>query len=127
MGRPRSKPDQQATTERLLAAAEQEFGRVGFAAARLQDIGKRAGISRPSLLYHFKSKDVLYAAVVRGAFARMGAAIAEAATVEGALPERLDALVKSYLAFIHANPSVARLVLREVVDGKGPGRALMLR
>ena len=40
MGRPRSRPDQQATTERLLAAAEHEFGRVGFRAARLQDIGK---------------------------------------------------------------------------------------
>ncbi|MBS2026963.1 MAG: TetR/AcrR family transcriptional regulator [Deltaproteobacteria bacterium] len=127
MGRPRARPDQQATTERLLAAAELEFGRVGFAAARLQDIGKRAGISRPSLLYHFKSKDELYAAVVHGAFARMGAAIAESTDLDAALPERIDALVNGYLRFIHANPAVARLVLREVVDGKGPGRALMLR
>ena len=121
------RPDQQATAERLLAAAELEFGRVGFAAARLQDIGKRAGISRPSLLYHFKSKDELYAAVVHGAFARMGAAIAESTIVDAALPEKVDALVNGYLRFIHANPAVARLVLREVVDGKGPGRALMLR
>ena len=74
MGRPLASAAATATPERLLDAAEQCFAQ-GYDAARLEDIAAAAGIRRPSLLYHFASKDDLYAAVVRRTFARLGAAL----------------------------------------------------
>ena len=71
MGRPRRSDSQVATTERLLTAAEKRFGKNGFDAARLSDIAKDAGITRPSLLYHFESKEKLYDAVVARAFDKL--------------------------------------------------------
>lgn len=126
MGRPRADTRKQATPERLMAAAEQEFGRVGLEAARLEDIARAAGISRPSLLYHYASKESLYGAVVLAAFQRLVSAIGDALATEGDFAAKLDAAVFGYLAFLDANPAVARLVLRDLVDGRGPGRALLL-
>ena len=56
-----------ATADRILAEARGEFARRGFAAARLQDIAGRAGLSHPTLLYHFGSKERLYEAVIEQA------------------------------------------------------------
>ena len=50
-----------ASTDRILEAARGEFAQHGYA-ARLQDIAERAGLTHPTLLYHFKSKERLYAA-----------------------------------------------------------------
>ena len=44
----------------------------------------------------------------------------------GTFPERLDALTEGYLAFLNAEPHFAPLVLREFIDGRGPGRNLIL-
>ena len=55
-----------ASTDRILEAARGEFAQHGYA-ARLQDIAERAGLTHPTLLYHFGSKERLYAAVIEDA------------------------------------------------------------
>lgn len=125
MGRPRANPSQPPTPDRVLAAALIEFGRAGYAAARLADIAEAAGITRPSLLYYFPSKDALYAAVVRDAFARLGAALASAMRSDGEFSERVDALVLTFVSFIDSEPALARLIVRELIDSHGPGRELI--
>ena len=77
-----------ATTERLLISAERHFAKLGFDGARLSDIAAEAGISRPSLLYHFESKEALYAAVVRTALLRLGEALV--LEIEGRAPFPTD-------------------------------------
>ena len=52
---------------RILEAARGEFAQHGFTRARLQDIAERAGLTHPTLLYHFGSKEGLYAAVIEQA------------------------------------------------------------
>lgn len=126
MGRPRTSHDEEATRTRILRAAEIEFGRAGRDGARLEDIAGAAGITRPSLLYHFASKDELYAAVVEGAFHRLGAALASAMEASRPFEERLDALTMSFVSFIEAEPELARLLLREMLDSRGGGHALLL-
>lgn len=126
MGRPRLAANDVATTERLLEAAQAEFGRIGFDAARLEDIARAAGISRPSLLYHFGSKDELYAAAVNESFTRLGAALTGAIEMKGDFRMRFDAVVERYLTFIDANPELVRLILRELLDGRGPGHQVLL-
>lgn len=50
--------------ERILNAAREEFAERGFAAARMEDVGKRVGISRAALYLAFDSKEALFRALV---------------------------------------------------------------
>lgn len=111
---------------KLLQAAEGEFGKSGYAATRLEDIAAIAGLKRSSLLYHFKSKEELYSAVVRLAFSKLAAALA--LSMQQSLPfaQRLDRLVESLNHFLSQHQALARVLLRDLLDGQGPARQLML-
>lgn len=126
MGRPPAGTALTATPERLLDAAEQEFARHGLRGARLEDIAAAAGIRRPSLLYHYPSKDQLYAAVVRRTFERLGAALIHAMAQPADFSARFDAVVASFADFLADHPALARVVVWELLDGQGPGRAILL-
>ncbi len=116
-----------ATPERLLGAAEREFALRGFAAARLEDIAERSGITRPSLLHHYASKEALYSAVVKRSFGDLGRALLSVAASGGGFVERLRGVVRTYSAFLAGRPALAAVVLREIVDGRGPGQAILAR
>jgi AcrR family transcriptional regulator len=126
VGRPKKRPDDQPTTEKLLRAAEEEFASVGFDSARLGDIAARVGISRPSLLYHFKSKQELYEAVIRQCFRCLGLFLAERMSSHDGFEPRFEALVAGFVTFVEENESFAKLVVRELLDGRGPGRMILL-
>jgi len=126
MARPKVDPNAAPTTERLLPAAEAEFGARGFEGARLADIAKRVGISRPSLLYHYESKQALYAAVVSDAFTRLGSALMVALSAEGSFVERMDLMVRTFTKFLAEHPALSPLLLLEMLDDAGPGRAIVL-
>jgi AcrR family transcriptional regulator len=125
MGRPLASAAATATPERLLDAAEQAFAQ-GYEAARLEDIAAAAGIRRPSLLYHFPSKDSLYAAVVRRTFARLGAALMSVMSRRLDFAARVDSMVDTYASFLADNPAHAQILVRELVDARGPGRDILL-
>lgn len=126
MGRPRADSYDTDTEERLLQAAEVEFGRDGFDRARLEDIARAAGITRPSLLYYFASKEQIYCAVVHRAFDALRAALEASFSADLPFEERLDGTVIAYLDFLRTHPQLAGVLLREVIDGRGPGRDLVL-
>jgi AcrR family transcriptional regulator len=54
----------EATRERILAAAKEEFARYGFAGARIGRISAEAKASKERLYAYFPSKESLFAAVV---------------------------------------------------------------
>jgi AcrR family transcriptional regulator len=128
--------DDRSTTERVLVAAEFEFAAVGYAPARLADIAERAGIRRPSLLYHFASKELLYRAVVERAFDQLGAELLRSMALAGEFEARLDALVGAFTRFLDGRPTLAPIIVRELIDdteredasrrGGAPGRMIML-
>ena len=116
VGRP-ANADRAATLERILDAAEHEFAAVGYAPARLSDIAGRAGIRRPSLLYHFASKGQLYQAVVERVFDHLAASLGEAMAREAAsFEEQLDGVVRTFAAFLDARPTLAPIIVRELID-----------
>jgi TetR/AcrR family transcriptional regulator len=125
MGRPR-KQISQDTVEQLLEGAEAAFARSGFTAARLEDMAASAGISRPSLLYHFTSKDALYAAVVARIFESLGVTLGEAMERGEQFEERLGSVVRAFSDFMAARPEAASIVVREMVASEGPGRRRLL-
>ncbi|MEM6289621.1 MAG: TetR/AcrR family transcriptional regulator [Myxococcota bacterium] len=121
MGRPRAQDVKTSTPQRVLQAAEMVFADQGFGPAKLADIAEKAGIRRPSLLYHFKSKEELYQATVQRAFTNLGAALMAAMQASGSFEERLLDTAERYAAFLANNRHVARIVLRELLDSEGPG------
>ncbi|MBX2802128.1 MAG: TetR/AcrR family transcriptional regulator [Myxococcales bacterium] len=126
MARPRTDPSRPATPQRILAAALEVFAREGFDRASLAEIAKGAGIRRPSLLYHFPSKEALYAAVVRRTFADLAEALAPAMVPTGAFDERLATLARSFATFLGTHPHDARIVMAELLRADGPGNRIVL-
>ncbi len=125
MARPKQNENDVETRDRVLSAAEHEFGRVGFDRARLEDIAKTAGISRPSLLYHFESKDKLYERVVRTVFNKLGELFLESIKDSGDFKERIDRVIVRYIAFVDDHPAVAMIVLRELLDASKFSRRII--
>jgi len=62
----------------ICAAALEVFAEKGFAAAKLDEIARRAGVSKGTLYLYFKDKEQLFRAVVRDSIAPNVAAITSA-------------------------------------------------
>jgi TetR/AcrR family transcriptional regulator len=108
-----------ATQDRILSEARREFAGRGFAAARLQDIAERAGLSHPTLLYHFGSKEGLYAAVIEEA-ARDWAATTRRAISTGLQGfDQVAALVGAAFSFFAQHQDFVAIVRREAIEGGG--------
>ena len=125
MARPKRGSNSIPTNERILRAAESEFGKYGFERTRLEDIAKIAGIRRPSLLYHFKSKDKLYSTIVHRAFDSLRLSLV-ARMRQGVFAEQVDNLVDALVDFVQEHPAFAPIVLREIIDGTGPAREILI-
>jgi AcrR family transcriptional regulator len=104
------------TEARILEAAGAAFASSGFLGAKLADIAMSAGITRPSLLYHFDSKEALHTEVLRGVFADLRVALDQGMRTEGDFRVRVVGLMQSYLEFVDESKHFAPLVLRGFLD-----------
>ena len=66
-GQPKWRRRKDARPGEIVAAALEVFAEKGFAAARLDDIAARAGVSKGALYLYFETKQDLFEAVVRDA------------------------------------------------------------
>ncbi len=127
MGRPFADAFDVATRQRILDAAEREFAAAGLAGASLSAIAQRAGIRAPSILHHFPSKEILYGSTVALAFGRLAEALGGAMADRGTLGARVEALTRVYERFLAQRPSIALLILRELMNPRGHGRPILMR
>jgi AcrR family transcriptional regulator len=63
--KPRWERRKDARPQELLAAALELFVERGFASTRLEDVARRAGVSKGTLYLYFENKEELFKAVVR--------------------------------------------------------------
>jgi AcrR family transcriptional regulator len=99
--------------DQILAAAVTMFHEHGYHATGMDEIGAAAGITGPGVYRHFSSKEEILETLVRN---RGEAVLAEAeriAASELPPPEALDALARSYVAGIAADPSLAVVAMYE--------------
>jgi AcrR family transcriptional regulator len=100
----------------ICAAALEVFAQKGFAAARLDEIAKRAGVSKGTLYLYFKDKEQLFRAVVRNTIAP-NVEMVRAALIQTGLP--FADLVRLFLAnFLEMKKrvpvgAVAKMVISE--------------
>lgn len=100
----------EARRSRILDAATEVFGRVGFEATRMEDVAKAAGIAKGLLYKHFRSKDAMFEALVEMAGQAFSAQLRTALTDADVVGRPRDAL--------RAGLS---LWLRNLGDEKGQG------
>src|SRR3984957_14243277 len=65
-GAPRWRRRKTARPGEILEAALSVFAESGFAAAKLTEIARRAGVSKAALYLYFETKEDLFRAVARG-------------------------------------------------------------
>jgi AcrR family transcriptional regulator len=97
----------------LIDAAIDLFGRRGYWAATMDDLGAAADIAGPSIYQHFSSKaDLLVAVFTRGNEGlRLG--LSRAFDEGYGAGETLGLLVDSYVDFVLGHPGVNRLLMNE--------------
>ncbi len=65
------RPDvSEARKQQILEAAIAVFARLGFRAARMEDVAEQAGLSKAALYLYYKSKDAIIAALLQRLFAQ---------------------------------------------------------
>ena len=118
--------------EQILNAALVEFGERGLAGARLEDIAKRAGLSKGTIYLYFPNKEALFREMVRHTVvSKLEESERIFETMNASVTETLIAFMRRYWTFIrssefaplfrlihaeiHNFPDLARFYAEEVV------------
>ena len=108
----------EARPAEIVQAAYQVFSEKGFAAARLDDIAQRAGVSKGALYLYFDNKQEIFEAVVKDAVAPNIGAIEKLALSYPGTFEQLIRMVAPRIAEVAAAANIGK-VLKMVVGESG--------
>jgi len=95
--KPRWQRRKDARPDEIVAAALEVFVERGFAAAKLEDVARRAGVTKGTIYLYFENKEALFKAVVRETIVPViakGEAIAQAFT--GKARDLFEKLIREY-------------------------------
>ncbi len=107
------------TKSKILSAAESEFSQKGFAAARIENIAKNAGVNKQMIYAHFKSKELLYVTILENAYNRLNEYEKLLKEYEfNGMQTIYDAILK-YFEFLMKDKAYVRLVLWENLNDAG--------
>src|SRR5712664_342432 len=117
--KPRWQRRKDARPEEIVAAALDVFVERGFAAARLEDVARRAGVTKGTVYLYFESKEALFKAVVRQTIVpaiAQGEALAQSFT--GSARELLERLVREYWRLVGetALAGIPKLIMAEAAN-----------
>lgn len=109
----------EARPDEMLDAALAVFSEKGFAATKVDEVARRAGVSKGTVYLYFPSKEALMEGIVRRAVAPIAErAVPDMANFDGD-PRLPIAMLVEALRKLLANPqnmAVPRLILREIMN-----------
>jgi TetR/AcrR family transcriptional regulator len=114
----RSDTKGERTRSAILAAAEVQFARRGYAATRLDDVAEELGMTGAALFYYFRDKGALYDAMMERAFGPLAARLGEALSAPTSITGRIELAVEAWVDTVLARPALARLILRHIADAE---------
>lgn len=101
----------------IVAAGLDEFTAKGFAATRLDDVAKRAGVAKGTIYLHFKDKEALFQELVRTALGPLVARIANPpiGPDAGSARAAMEALVSTFVRDVIGTKrgDILRLIISE--------------
>jgi AcrR family transcriptional regulator len=104
-----------ARREAILAAALDEFSAQGFAATRLDDVAKRAGVAKGTIYLHFRDKETLFQEIIRSVLSPVIATLEIGMQADMPVRAIADRLVEIFVREIYGTrrKDVIRLILSE--------------
>lgn len=100
----------------ILQSATRRFAAHGFDGTSLKAIADDVGIRKPSLLYHFASKEQLRLAVLDRLLEHWNDVLPKLLLAATSKSHRFEAVIHELVSFFAADPDRARLLLREILD-----------
>src|SRR5499427_175444 len=113
---PRWRRRKEARPGEIIDVALEVFAEKGFAAAKLDDIARRAGISKATLYLYFETKEEIFRAVARVAVASLVEALENPALgPDGPFAELAPRLLSHAAGIMKSGrvPAIARMVIGE--------------
>ncbi len=114
--KPRWRRRKSARPEEILQAALEVFTDRGFAATKLEDVARRAGVTKGTIYLYYENKDALFKALVRETIVPViakGEALAHSFT--GTARDLFEQLVREYFRLVGDTPlsGIPRLMIAE--------------
>jgi AcrR family transcriptional regulator len=119
-----SAPPQASRTERaaerraaIVEAAMEEFIARGFAATRLDDIAKRAGVAKGTIYLHFQDKESMFEELIRTAIVPFVNRMTAPPPMTGSVRDLVEAMARM---FIHEVVNTRRGDIVRLIVAEGP-------
>ena len=99
----------------ILAAALDEFAAQGFAATRLDDVAKRAGVAKGTIYLYFADKETLFQELIRAELSPVVGGVIHASHADIPIRQFADQLIEVFVrgVFGTRRKDVIRLVIAE--------------
>lgn len=106
---------QAARRDAILAAALDEFSARGYAATRLDDVAKRAGVAKGTIYLHFRDKEMLFQELIRSELSPIIEALESAPALDVPLRMAVEMLTSRFVREVFGTnrKDIIRLVLIE--------------
>src|SRR6187401_800883 len=101
--------------ETILSAALEEFSARGFAAARLDDVARRAGVAKGTIYLYFRDKENLFQELIRAMLTPLVGTIEAMGQADVPLPVLADRIVDLFVSQVYdtRRKDVVRLMISE--------------
>lgn len=99
------------TKAHILEVAREQFFKKGFAATSINTLVDAANVTKPTVYYHFKNKEGLFAALVEDAYEQAREQRRQAVDETATAAEQILQAIRADFAFCLAQPDLARFVL----------------
>ncbi|WP_225119318.1 TetR/AcrR family transcriptional regulator [Bradyrhizobium sp. BRP22] len=99
----------------IVEAAMEEFVARGFAATRLDDIAKRAGVAKGTIYLHFKDKESMFEELIRTALVPLIGRMASPAPAGGSVRDAVESFAEMFIREIASTRrgDIVRLIMAE--------------
>jgi len=116
LAKPRWRRRKNARPEEIISAALEVFADRGFAATKLEDVARRAGVTKGTIYLYISDKEALFIALVRQSIVPViekGEALAQSFT--GSARDLFERLVREYFRLVGETPlsGIPRLMIAE--------------
>lgn len=104
-----------STEQRILEAAEKEFLKNGYSAARTTAIAEAAGVTHAMLHYYFRTKEKLFEMIISEKMNLLSNIMfGSVTTPDKPFFEKLEEVIERHLDFLAANPDLPRFLIGEI-------------